>query len=238
MDRSNTLPMLVLASDLLMLVTMASVWMALRRAGASGGISLLLAAILAVVLLWGGTWAFVPALASLRTLPAPRGQAGAILTVVVAFTALLALPPVRHFFRTGRMEWLVTLGAWRVVYGATLLMMGLLGGLPSAFFWSAAFGDIAVGIWAFAIMARRLDVRPAEITAWNAVGLADLTHVLVLGALNMGPFYTANPGVQPLNLLPLAGVPVFLAIHVMTLWGIAARRQAGLASASAPQVRP
>jgi hypothetical protein len=102
--------------------------------------------------------------------------------------------------------------------------MGLSGALPPAFFWSAAVGDIVVGLWAMSIMGRPT-VTTREIAAWNIIGLFDLTHVLALGAVNLSAFYTANPTVPLLNLLPLAGVPVLLVLHAMTLWGMAARRQ-------------
>jgi hypothetical protein len=66
----------------------------------------------------------------------------------------------------------------------------------------------------------------------------DLAHVLVLGAINLRPFYLANPDIAPLNLLPLAGVPVFLALHGMTLWGIAARRKADLSGGTTLHAAP
>jgi hypothetical protein len=225
----------IIATDLLMPVTMLSVWLTLRWAGASKTALFVFAPALVAVLVWGALWAYLPSMAALRVLPPPRGQAGAILTVVLTFTALLFLPPVRHFFRTARLERLVTLGVWRMVYGAVLLMMGVLDGLPPAFFWSAACGDIAVGLWALTMIARQLDVRQVEVAAWNGIGLVDLAHVLVLGAMNLGPFYLANPGVPLLNLLPLAGVPVFLAIHIMTLWAIMVRRKADSAAEPTPR---
>jgi hypothetical protein len=225
MPNVDDIATLVLLSDLLMPLTLFSVWLMLRWAGAGRRVQIIFGLGLLAALAWASVWAYVPSLADIRRLPAPRGQAGAILSVIVGFSTLLLFPAVRKFFRTGRLKWLVTLGVWRMVYGGVLLIIGVHDGLPPAFFWSAALGDIAVGIWALTIMARQLDVRPVEITAWNAVGLADLAHVLVLGAINLAPFYAANPGVQPLNLLPLAGVPVFLALHIMTLWGIAARKK-------------
>lgn len=54
-------------------------------------------------------------------------------------------------------------------------------------------------------------------------GAADPTQALVLGAMHLHPFFLANPDLPALNLLPLAGVPVYLAIHVLTLWGLWAR---------------
>jgi hypothetical protein len=228
----------ILASDLLMPLTMLSVWLVFRRAGAGRAALIIFGTALVAALVWGSLWAYLPSMANLRSLPPPRGQAGAILAVAAGFSALMLFQPVRSFFRTGRIEWLVTLGVWRFVYGSVLLLMGLLDGLPPAFFWSAALGDIAVGLWALTIMARQLDVRPSEITAWNVVGLMDLARVLVLGAINLRAFYLANPDIAPLNLLPLVGVPVFLALHGMTLWGIAARRKADLSGGTTLHAAP
>ncbi len=111
-----------------------------------------------------------------------------------------------------------------------LLILGILGGLPPAFYWSAAAGDIFVGLWALMIVLRKLHVTRRELIAWNLIGMADLAHVLPLGALNLGAFYAANSAVQPLNLLPLVGVPVFLALQAMSLWGLLARNPAVPAS--------
>jgi hypothetical protein len=44
------------------------------------------------------------------------------------------------------------------------------------------------------------------------------------GALNLRGFYLANPNVPLLGLLPLVGVPAFIAVHIMTLWALYARR--------------
>jgi hypothetical protein len=76
------------------------------------------------------------------------------------------------------------------------------------------------------ILLRRKSVTEREIFLWNAVGLVDLSHVLALGALNLRGFYLAYPIISPLNLLPLVGVPLFLALHVLALWGLWSRRAA------------
>jgi hypothetical protein len=160
----------------------------------------------------------------LRFQPPPAGQASAILIVIVGLCLLLLLRPARVYFRFARMRRLVALGPWRMIYGLALLVIGLSGGLPTAFFWTAAFGDIAIGLWSLVILSRGHNTSDGEVIAWNAAGLLDLVHVLILGALYLRGFYLAEPGIAPLNLLPLVGVPVFLALHVLTLWGLWARR--------------
>jgi hypothetical protein len=105
--------------------------------------------------------------------------------------------------------------AWRAVFGAMLLILGLSGGLPTGFFWSAGIGDIAVGLWAIAIAARFPGVSRTELLAWNAAGLVDLIHVLALGASVLRLFYEANPEIARLTLLPFFGVPAFIALHLL-----------------------
>jgi hypothetical protein len=215
---------IIVTTDLLVPITLATVWLALRRSRVEGPTAGLLALPLGLVLAWGAAWTWVPALAALRLLPPPAGQAAAILGTVVGLCLLLLAAPVRQLLRSAPLLPLVALGPWRIVYGVALLGIGVLGGLPPAFFWSAAFGDIAVGFWSLLILSRRETVSEREILAWNLVGLVDLMHVLVLGAANLRGFYLADPGISPLNLLPMVGVPVFIALHVFMLWGFWARR--------------
>ena len=73
-------------------------------------------------------------------------------------------------------------------------------------------------------MARGDTVTLREITLWNGVGFADLVHVLALGATTLAGFYASHPAILPLNLLPLVGVPVFMAAHVMSLWGLSSAK--------------
>lgn len=214
---------LVAAIDFLIPVTVVYLWWFLCRARVEGPSPVLIALPLALALGWGLLWTHVPELASRRLNPPPAGQAAAILAVLFGLSALLVLPSVRDYFRTARLELLVAMGPWRIVYGAALLIIGTRGGLPKGFFWSVALGDIAVGLWAIAILARGT-VSTRHLAVWNVAGMIDLAHALVLGAAHLRPFFLANPDVPPLNLLPLAGVPMFLAVHVLTLWGLWARR--------------
>jgi hypothetical protein len=222
------MPHLIAISDLLIVGTLFTVWLALRRAGMIGIASVIVAGALLVVLAWAASWTWWPPLASQRLVPGLRGQPLAILSVVAGFTALLALPTVRHLLREADLSWLATMGFWRILYGILLLTLGLQGQLPPAFFWSTAFGDMAVGLWGLAILARRRDVKTGEFAAWNIVGLVDLAHVLAVGSATLRPFYLANPVIVPLNLLPMAGVPVFIALHIMTLYGLFTRQSRAL----------
>ena len=210
---------IVLAVDLMMLLTVVHVGWTILRARKMGPPAIWIYAILAAALLWGAAWSFVPTLAVQRFLPAPQGQAGAIFGLLVALNLLRFVPSVRAMFHSIDMKRLVDLSVWRVLYGAALLTIGLLGGLPGAFFWSAAIGDIVVGLWGIAIMQRRTTASNREVVLWNIVGLLDLIHVLALGAIYLRGFYLGNPDAAPLNLLPLVGVPLLLSLHFQTLIG-------------------
>lgn len=210
---------LVLGIDLIMPFTILSIWWAVHRARSEGPNGYFLALPFVLALAWGAAWSFYPPLSALRFLPAPAGQGGAILGLIVAHILLLLFPSVRAMFRTIDMARLVDLGVWRIIYGIALMLIGLQGGLPSQFFWSAAMGDILVGLWALTIIVRRPDVSRGEMMLWNGAGLMDLVHVLALGALYLPTFYRLNPEMAPLNLLPLVGVPLLLVTHVLTLVG-------------------
>jgi hypothetical protein len=211
---------LVILTDILIPITLVSVLFALKRSQVGVSATWKIAFFLSLALAWGAVWAWVPALAALRLQPPPAGQAAAILGLVAGLCSLLFIKSVRLFFGNARILSLVALGPWRIIYGLALLALGLLGGLPSAFFWSAAVGDIGVGLWSLLILSRAKTVTEREILAWNLVGFLDLFHVLVLGALHLRGFYLADANISPLNLLPMVGVPVFLAMHVMTLWAL------------------
>lgn len=222
-----TINVVVVLIDVLMPVVALTIWLALKRARVAGPSGLWLALPLAFALCWGAAWSWLPPLAALRLQPPPFGQAGAILLLVAMLVGLLALPAVRSFFRAADPLPLVIIGRWRVIYGSALLVIGLSSGLPPAFFWSVALGDIAVGLWAERINQRGQLTSEREITLWNLVGFADLAHALVLGAVHLRPFFLASPEIPPINLLPLAGVPMLIALHALTLWGLAARRMSG-----------
>ena len=100
------------------------------------------------------------------------------------------------------------------MFGAGLLMIGLAGGLPPGFYWSAGLGDIVVGVVSTGLLAKGSDVTDRQFIAWNILGLADLLHVISLAAIYVAPFFIANPALPPLNLVPLIIVPTFIALHV------------------------
>jgi hypothetical protein len=207
-------------NDILVVVFFISYWQILRTANSAASRPALAGIILGCGLLWGAAWSFVPQLSALRLLPPPAGQAPIILISILSFTSLFMFSKVRAFFSGVDVFKLMWLGPWRLVFGALLLVSGLFGALPAGFFWPAALGDMAAGLWSIYILARAPEVRRWELLAWNIFGLADLVDALLQGAIYLRPFFLAHPELPALNLLPLIGVPLFIASHFVILWNL------------------
>jgi hypothetical protein len=186
----------------------------LRRVALSTGLTVALLA-------WGATWTWAPSIAIWRLGPSASGSPSAVPTLALIASAILLLsmlalstPAQRHVFSTMDRRVILALGSWRTVFGVSLILIGLTGGLPPSFFWSAGIGDILVGVVATALLARGTHVTERAWVGWNILGLLDLLHVVVLAALTIPSFVTANPTLPFLNLVPLVIVPSFIALHV------------------------
>lgn len=188
-----------------------------RRDGAGPGA---LAVVVAAAFGWGAAHSFYPPLVAWRAGFFPA-QPIVIFSLVVALSLLSRTAPGVAYFRAAKLGPLIALYGWRTVFGSALLVLGLSGALPDAFFWVAAIGDIVVGLWALSMLPRMTSVTRWELLAWNVIGLVDLLNVLRLGLLELRPFYEANLNVPRLALLPLFGVPFFVALHIQlfrTIW--------------------
>ncbi len=215
----------VLLTDIFMPLTTVAIFILINRAAIWQPISKLAALPLGLALIWASLWTWWPPLASIRFQPPPLGQGGAIFLVIVSFVSLLAFNSVRQIFANADLKIFLWLGPWRIFYGIALLVIGLAGGLPAEFFRTASFGDIAVGVWAVTMLARLKTVSSQEILFWNILGLADLIHVLAVGAFSLGKFFNLHPEFSPPSLLPIAGVPMMIAMHVYALWAYTRPRQ-------------
>jgi hypothetical protein len=160
--------------------------------------------------------AYLPALAALRDQLVFVQPLMVLGMVTLLLTAGLTLRG-RDFFRAVHVKPLIGLHSWRVLFGLLLLVAGLMGALPPAFFWSVAFGDIVAGLWAIAMWRRSTLASPTELKLWSAFGLFDLLHVLPRAVVTLPPFYLANPDVFRPVLLPLLGVPMLIALHILLL---------------------
>lgn len=137
--------------------------------------------------------------------------------------ALSQLPGVRRALSgPGAVRLLTRPHTVRVVGVAFLLLMAA-GRLPAVFALPAGLGDIAMGVAASAA-ARRLEAGNGRRFAliFNLAGIADLVIAMTLGgltgygALNVHP---ANHAINelPLVLIPTVGVPLFLALHILSI---------------------
>lgn len=206
MISGSVLFMLTVLVDVLVFVFLPIAARVLRGLG-TGNVAL----ILLPVVLWGMLWTFLPELVAVRR----ETRLGVPISIAVS---ILYLQISLRGFGRGEQDssQVLRLAGWRVVFGGLLAVIGLYGGLPDEFYVSAAIGDIAVGLWGLALWARGRASRRSLI-AWNIIGLADLLHVLVVGALYLVPFFQTHPTTPLLGMLPTVGVPLFIALHIVAL---------------------
>lgn len=215
---SSTTALISLATDVLTPVTLFTIWLVVARNQQTQAAKIWAGLLIVAAGLLAGAMAWYPPLAAIRIEPAPGGQVFVVASIAFVLPLLLlALPPSRAFLANIDPLFLARLGIWRAVYGSLLLAMGLAGGLPAGFFRSVAMGDIAVGLWAIWIATRAQRVSDRHLLAWNIAGLVDLLHVIPLAVIVLRPFILANPDAPTLNLLPLVGVPLFIALHIITI---------------------
>jgi hypothetical protein len=121
--------------------------------------------------------------------------------------------------------------SFRAVDGVAFLLIMALGHLPALFALPAGLGDIAAGV-AAPLVARKLAQGTGRGTAlwFNAFGLADLVVALTLGAVTAYQLIHVTPSGAPISELPLAvvptvGVPLLLAVHIMSVTALARARR-------------
>lgn len=216
--------LIALVSDILMPITLFTIWLVVVRDQPRQTAKLWAAVLLIGAATLAAAMAWYPPLAAIRLEPAPGAQVAAVALLAFGLPAVLfRLPATRLFLARIDSLSAARIGIWRVVYGSALLAMGLAGDLPEGFYRSVAIGDIAVGLWAVWIATRSNRVSDRHLLAWNVAGLIDLLHVIPLAVIILRPFVIANPGAPTLNLLPLAGVPLFIALHIVTIRNLAFR---------------
>ena len=211
------LQVLIALQDVLTLLMVGHVCWALLRVFGAGRTPLPILMMPVLALVWGAAWAYVPGLSAMRLAPPPLGQAGVILAAVVVRSLFWLTPFVGRRAVSGHLDPLLGMAVWRAIFGMSVLAVGMGGGLPPGFFWSVGLGDLAVGLFGIALILRQKPVSRRAFVIWNLLGMADLCHVLILGAVTLVPFFVAHPDAPFVNLLPLAGVPILLSLHVLGL---------------------
>jgi len=211
------LSLVILLQDVLILLLVTHVCWVLRQRSSpiAKAPSAIVLPILALI--WGSLWSYVPVMQDMRLSPPPLGQAGAILLSLVVLSGFWLGPVAKTLQPDKDYRLLLGLAVWRLVFGMSILAVGVGGGLPPSFYWSVGLGDLSVGLFGTALVLRTTAVSRRAFQIWNLVGMVDLAHVLVLGAFILTPYFSANPDLPLTNLLPLTGVPLLLSLHVLGL---------------------
>ena len=145
--------------------------------------------------------------------------------VLLAITAILIVAGrtnarLRAWLMSRDWRAIVALHLWRAVAAGGFFWAASRGVLPARFALPAAYGDLIVAIFAFALITLVPPTRPGArgaFLAWNVLGLVDILFVVV----NAGRVAMADPdGMHallqlPFILLPLFLVPLVIATHLL-----------------------
>jgi hypothetical protein len=148
------------------------------------------------------------------------------IAVLGTFTTLLLLSQLRPVAEAleapGALERLMWPHTLRIG-GAVFVAAMLLNRLPALFAIPAGVGDMLVAVMAPAAVRRIKEGNYGRSLVWfSALGIADLVSALTLGALTGFQIVSVHPSAGlnselPLALIPTAGVPLLMALHVTTL---------------------
>lgn len=238
---------LVLAGDLAVVALVALAVLRHGGAGARGraravGAALSLWFVVAAALSGAGAFAGTAG-------PVPAVGLGVFLPILAGIAALAASRSLRAAVLAIPQRWLIGIQAVRVI-GLVFLFELARGALPARFALPAGWGDFAVGAAALLVARAVSTTRPWGTwlaLAWNALGLLDLAVAVGVGALSAeGPLrvFLDDPPTTalaqlPLSMIPVFGVPLFVLLHVASIYGLraAAGRRHGAAGPEAPSVR-
>jgi hypothetical protein len=159
---------------------------------------------------------------------------GVTAPLLVFVAAYLLSHEFRALVLTADLRLLTAIQAWRAG-GLGFLALHAHGILPGLFAWPAGLGDIAIGItapWvALALIGQPGFVGDRKFVIWNLLGILDLVVAVSTGALSsgfipglVGKVTTAPMAQLPLVLIPAYLVPLFVMLHLASLFQ--ARNQA------------
>jgi hypothetical protein len=163
---------------------------------------------------------FVPLLAQQPPLKLAIGMAIAAVFGVLFLTTRTGLRVVRAIPQS----WIVGAQVYRGL-GSIFLVYHGLGLLPGEFALPAGFGDVTVGLLAVPIAtlyASNAAGSRGLVTAWNILGMIDLTVAVTMGVLtSVQIVHTATPatlvGEFPLVMIPFYAVPLSFVLHIASL---------------------
>ena len=184
----------------------------------------------AALALWFAT---VFALGALGAFVRPDGTAplpialGATLPIAAFLIAYRMSRAFRALVLSADLRFLAGVQAWRLG-GFWFLALYTYELLPGLFAWPAALGDMAVAFVApWVIVKLSTDKAFAgsrRFVAWNLLGILDLVVAVSMGALSSGvipglvPVTTAVMAQIPLVLIPAFFVPLFITLHLASLF--------------------
>ena len=229
---SFLVPLLTIADSVIVITVLAGIWLALRRTALPPPArTKTFATVAALLLVWlGGIYQLSRAsifvasgdgIAPLIVLPI-------ILPVLIGGLLLIRSQLAAAIVDATPHSWLIGVQFFRVLGGVFLVLLAQ-GLLPGVFALPAGIGDVLVGVLALAVV-RLFLVRHsrARLAAriWNLFGIADLVLAVVTGFLSSpGPFQQlalGNPNqlisMYPLVMIPAFAVPLFLLLHMLSLW--------------------
>jgi len=163
----------------------------------------------------------VPLLAVTLSLPVAVG--------VIAGTS----PAIRQLISPSSIQpAVVAVNALRMIPGSVFVVLGLLGVLPAIFGVTAGAGDFLVGLGALFAYRWVSSGRWGRALVWNVLGLVDFVNAAALGlATTPGPLHVllTNPTsalfwMQPLAIVPIFMVPIYVLLHLTSLRYVVASR--------------
>ncbi len=157
-----------------------------------------------------------------------------MLAPIIVFLAAFRLSRSFHdFVMVADLRLMAGIQAWRFA-GLGFLALYAQGALPGFFAWPAGLGDIAIGItapWVILALIQRPDFKNSRLfVVWNLFGILDLIVAVTTGALSSGlapgitgAVTTAPMAQLPLVLIPAYFVPIFVMLHLASLFQVSAK---------------
>jgi len=156
--------------------------------------------------------------------------------ILIGFTAPIVIFIVAFWFSNAFRDFVLTVDlrlatgiqAWRFA-GIGFLALYAHSVLPGLFAWPAGFGDIAIGVtapWVIVNLIRHPSFAVSKtFVVWNLLGILDLVVAVSTGALSSalatgvaGEITTAPMAQLPLVLIPAYFVPLFIMLHLTSLF--------------------
>jgi hypothetical protein len=188
----------------------------------SSGVAVVLAIWFGLVFMLGASGAFVRA----PGMPPLPILVGVMAPLIVFFLMLVASPTFRNFVLSFDLPLITAIQAWRFA-GFGFLALYAHEVLPGLFAWPAGIGDIAIGLtapWmAFALVRKPSFASSRSFIVWNLLGILDLVVAIGTGALGsmLALGVTTAPMARlPLVLIPAYFVPLFVMLHLATLFQV------------------